>query len=303
MWLVAALGVLRVGAAGWAAPGGAERQRVRLTLLNLVPSQGALDGIRPSGTPVCFGPERLRRYLPEHAEALAGLSCRQGAAASFTDGKAPTRLVILDLTSVLNALAALQRITPAPAKSVDVGRRGFRLGGVWAACRGCYLFRAAGPAAEALVRGVDRSLAGVASQPTLLDVLPRSGLVKGSERAYPDGIPGIESLGGAAGASYQLWSKPVDLYLVEYPTREAGAEAFARLKQESSPYRGTSRWVSIRGGEGFSVEWKGLGRTVAACAGKYVIVAAGNAEVTLLQQSVSSAVDSLVRQVGAEGMK
>lgn len=300
--LLIGLGIGAVCPTAQAAPSAAERQRIRLTLLNLVPSDG-LAVLRRVGQPTFFGPEVPQRVWPGSAQGVASLACRQGVSATFTDGKASTRLVILDLGDVLGALAGLQQITPKEAKDAEVGRKGFQAGTTWAACRGCYLFWALGPSAEALVRRVDQTLVGAAQQPTLLDLFPRYGLVKGSERAFPSGIPSMEFLGGAAAASYRFGSKSLDLYLVEHATREVSAAVFARLQEEAQRTQRTYRSVSLGKGEALTAEWKDLGRVVVAQAGRYLVVAAGNPDVGLLQQAVSNAIENLVSQVGPEGLK
>lgn len=280
----------------------AQVQRVRLALRSLAPAPKRGDKWHLAGRIQFFGVEGLPERFPAQAGAIAALNFRQGAAAKCAGPVGQTSLLLLDLGSVLYALAALERLQPADAVVVKLGHRGFQQGASWGFCKGAYVGIASGPDAEALARRVVKAVLG-AEQPTLVDLLPAEGCVPGSVRALPAGVPELAFLGGAASATYKVDSQTATLYLLGNDAREEAGESFAALVERARAQGRAAASMPEMGDEVLSVEMGMLGRFAAVRVGKFIAITAGNTDMNVLRVPLAAVVATLKEKLGVQGVK
>jgi len=241
-----------------------------------------LEGWRVAEGPTAYGPDTLYEYLDGGAERYLAYGFRRLVHVRYETAGGARAGVTLDLFDMGEAPAAAFGIYRSGVGSADEPRgwcaEAYRAGNVGAAWKGRVFVHVLaddeaggrGDLIERLVRHACDGIAGDRSLPTLLDPLPREGLVPRSERYVPLDLLGHEFLPGGILADYEIDGRRARVYVSDLGSAAAATAALAALRAHHARLGEVLGDGPAIGAPGFRFLESGRGEGLAIAAGRRV---------------------------------
>ncbi len=203
------------------------------------------------------------------------------------DPFASVTLDIYEMDSNLGAFGVYRSILPPEADAQDWGVEGYRSGTIACAWRGSiYVHGEADDTRpelvdvlEMLVSSTIEDVDGLKALPADLDVLPRGGLIRGSERYVAADMFGHAFLPGGVLAEYETDGDEVELFFTELSDPSQASDAMERLRAHQLEWGKIEAETPFLGDGGFRFTDPGLGAGVVVRSGRFIAGAHGSASV------------------------
>jgi hypothetical protein len=260
--------------------------------------EDAVDGLPPlppAGWSIVEGPtpydaDSLFEYLNGGAPLYLKFGFQGLTQTRYQLGDDPFASVVLDIyemDSDLGAFGVYRSILPPEADVEDWGVEGYRSGTVASAWRGSiYVHGEADDTRpelvdvlEMLVSSTVEDVDGLKALPADLDVLPRGGLIRGSERYVAADLFGHAFLPGGIVAGYEVDGGQVELFFTQLPDLSQAADAMELLRAHLQEWGEIEADTPDFGYGGFRFTDPGLGSGVVVRSGKFIAGGHGSASV------------------------
>lgn len=269
-----------VFAAGWGCATG-DRPSVEVDLSRLLPSESSLEGWTIAEGPVEYLPDDLYEYLDGGAERYVTHGFHRLLHVRYQLGDDPLASVTLDLFDMdghLGAFGIYRSGLPADPGLRDWCAEAHRTGTVAAAWKQeIFVHAVADDDRTALIEMMERlvaracnAVAGDASLPDILGVLPSQGLVPLSERHVGADLLGHTFLPGGVLATYRIEGGEGRIFFSDLGGRGAVAAALERLRAHQTEWGQVLGDFGSIGADGFRYSEAGRGRGIVIGVGRFV---------------------------------
>ena len=236
--------------------------------------------------PASFDAESLFEYLNGGAPLYLKYGFQSLAQIRYQLGDDPFASVTLDvfhMGSELGAFGVYRSILPPGPEIMDWGAEGYRSGTVAAAWKGSvYVHGEADDDRQKLIEGLDhvmglavKAIQGSVALPPVLDVLPRNGLIPGSERYVAADLFGHAFLPGGIIAGYDVDGGQSDLFFSQLGSAPEAEEALEHLRSHEEQWGEVGADIDGFGDGGFRFTDPGLGPGVVTRSGSWIAGAHG----------------------------
>lgn len=210
-------------------------------MFHLLPPAASLGGWQVADGPMEYSPATLYEYLNGGAERYETLGFRGLIHIRYQRGADPLASVILDVYDMGTALGAFGIYSagrPQGCEALQWGAEGYRSGTIAAAYKeSVFIHGEADDDRQELLAFLDDLVSGVAggvpgstSPPAILDSLPKTHLVVGSERYVPTDLIGHSYLPGGVLATYEIDGRRAELFFTDLDTEARAMDATTALR-------------------------------------------------------------------------
>lgn len=274
-----------------------------LELEALLPDLSSLGSWQIAEGPIVFTADTLWEYLDGGAPRYLDYGLVKMLHVRYQLGDDPLASVTVDVYDMaweLGAFGIYSSMRPSVGEVRSWGAEGYLSQTVAAAWKGSIFVHAVADddrtdlveALEAVVAHVCDAVAGEASPPAVLALLPPNGLVPHSERWVADDLLGHAALGGGLLATYEIDGRRGELFFAELADEKTAVEALQSVRDEMARWSNIAELPARR--NGFRHQHESGRSGVVVREGRLIVGVSGN--LTFAEQD--GVLEQLIHRVG-----